>query len=145
MSRAENIPCCKKYVSSLCFKIWINNIHYFLLYTIFYAMQLCREYERAYRVIMLGPFCRPHDDWVWLLYNAPNGYTLRVMHLDIETFSKGGGACGILLLDNIWIGDWLCFHVLKQRYDYNQRLGWVCRLVIWTTSGRISCRFLYRV
>ena len=25
----------------------------------------CREYERAYRVIMLGPFCRPHDiAWV---------------------------------------------------------------------------------
>ena len=22
----------------------------------------CREYERAYRVIMLGPFCRPHDE-----------------------------------------------------------------------------------
>ena len=21
----------------------------------------CREYERAYRVIMLGPFCRAHD------------------------------------------------------------------------------------
>ena len=40
MLRAESLPCCKKYVSSLFFKIWINNIHYFLLYTIFYARAL---------------------------------------------------------------------------------------------------------
>ena len=33
-------PVVKKYVSSLFFKIWINNIHYFLLYTIFYARAL---------------------------------------------------------------------------------------------------------
>ena len=31
------------------FKIWINNIHYFLLYIIFYKLgPFCREYERAY-------------------------------------------------------------------------------------------------
>ena len=40
MLRADDLPCCKKYVSSLFFKIWINDIHYFLLYTIFYASAL---------------------------------------------------------------------------------------------------------
>ena len=47
---------------SLFFKIWINNIHYFFYSTLSSKLgPFCREYERAYRVIMLGPFCRPYD------------------------------------------------------------------------------------
>ena len=105
MLRAESLPCCKKYVSSLFFKIWINNIHYFYSTLSSKLGPFCREYERVYRVIMLGPFCRPHDDIqklcclkpkysfgkYWRYKNSLMGFVYGVLWIL--------GACGVFCLE----------------------------------------------